>query len=175
MWRWRKVGKLRPAEYRRSIFSIDLDKLKKMGKRAIILDLDNTMVKWNHPDPTPAVLAWLVEVKQMGFAACIVSNNSGRRVSEFADKVDIPFIPKAVKPRRQGFRHAMQTLGVSPEETVVVGDQIFTDILGGNRAGAYTILVVPIDRREFIGTKPLRMVERLVLKYLHRQGLCIEE
>jgi len=166
---------LRPAEYRKSIFEIDLAKLKQMGKRAIMLDLDNTLVRWNDPDPTPGLLTWLDQVKAKGLKTCIVSNNSGPRVREFATRVGIPFIPKATKPRRKGFREAMEMLGVTPAESVVVGDQIFTDVLGGNRSGAYTILVVPIDPREFLGTRLIRLVERRVLHYLDRRGLLTQE
>lgn len=166
---------LRPAEYRNSIFEINLDKLRQQGKRAIILDLDNTLVRWNDPDPTPGLLTWLDAVRAKGLQPCIVSNNSGPRVSEFAARIGIPFVPKASKPRRKGFREAMERLGVKPTETVVVGDQIFTDILGGNRSGAYTILVVPIDPREFIGTRFVRILERRVLNYLNRQGLLTEK
>lgn len=162
---------LSPAEYHRSIFEIDLDKLQQRGYRAIMLDLDNTLVKWNHPDPTPGLVEWLKRVQEKGFAACIVSNNSGPRVSEFAAKVGTPFISSASKPRRKGFREAMARFGVTPEQTVVIGDQIFTDVLGGNRSGAYTILVVPIDPREFFLTQIVRKVERRVLKYLDRKGL----
>jgi HAD superfamily phosphatase (TIGR01668 family) len=169
------VSNLRPAEYRKSIFAIDLDKLKARGYRAIMVDLDNTLVQWNHPDPTPALLGWLHRVQQLGFKACIVSNNSGARVREFAAKVNIPFISKATKPRRKGFRDAMALLSVTPSETVVVGDQLFTDILGGNRAGAHTILVVPIDPKEFVLTQLVRQVERRVLNYLTRNGLLLDE
>lgn len=166
---------LRPAEYRRSIFAIDLDKLKQQGVRAIMLDLDNTLVRWNHPDPTPGLLEWLERVREKGMKACIVSNNNSARVGEFARKVGIPFVAGAVKPRRKGFRQAMELLGVTADQTVMVGDQIFTDVLGGNRTGAYTILVVPIDPSEFIGTRIVRKIERGVLHYLHRQGLVVEE
>lgn len=166
---------LRPKEYRQSIFEIDLDRLKAKGFRAIMLDLDNTLVKWNDPDPTPGLKEWLDQVKAMGFVACIVSNNSGPRVSEFAARVGIPFISNAAKPRRKGFREAMARFGVKPEETVVVGDQIFTDVLGGNRSGAHTILVVPIDPREFFFTQMVRKVERRVLRYLDRNGLLTRE
>lgn len=166
---------LRPKEYRRSIFDIDLDMLKRKGFRAIMLDLDNTLVMWNEPEPTPGLMVWLDKVRAKGMQVCIVSNNSGSRVSEFASKVGIPFISKAIKPRRKGFREAMARLGVNPQETVVVGDQIFTDILGGNRAGAYTILVVPIDPREFFLTQIVRKVERRILRYLMRRGLLPEE
>jgi uncharacterized protein len=165
------VRLLRPSEYHKSIFEIDLERLKARGCRAIMLDLDNTMVKWNDPDPTPGLLSWLKKVQKKGFLACIVSNNSGPRVSEFAAKVGIPFISKAVKPRRKGFREAMDRLGVKPDETVVIGDQIFTDVLGGNRSGAYTILVVPIDPREFFLTQIVRKVERRVLRYLDKRGM----
>lgn len=162
---------LRPEEYHKSIFEIDLQKLQQRGYRAIMLDLDNTMVRWNHPDPTPGLLDWLSRAQSMGFKACIVSNNSGPRVSEFAAKVSIPFISNASKPRRKGFREAMARLGVRPQETVVIGDQIFTDVLGGNRSGAYTVLVVPIDPREFFLTQIVRKVERRVLRYLDRKGM----
>lgn len=162
---------LRPAEYRESIFQIDLERLKATGIRAVMLDLDNTLVEWNNPEPTEDLLRWLARVRGMGLKACIVSNNSGSRVQLFAEKIAIPFIPKAIKPRRKGFREAMALLGVRPDETAVIGDQIFTDILGGNRSGAYTILVVPMHPREFFGTKLLRMAERIVLRYLDRQGL----
>jgi uncharacterized protein len=162
---------LRPAEYHKSIFEINLDKLKAKGYQAIMLDLDNTLVQWNHPDPTPGLLQWLEQVKAKGLRPCIVSNNSGPRVSEFAAKVGIPFIPNASKPRRKGFREAMAMLGVTPQTTVVIGDQIFTDVLGGNRSGAHTILVVPIDPREFFLTQIVRKVERRVLRYFHRKGI----
>lgn len=166
---------LRPAEFKKSIFDIDLDRLKAQGFRAIMLDLDNTLVRWNHPEPTPGLMEWLEQVKQLGFAVCIVSNNSGSRVGEFAAKVGIPFIPGAAKPLRKGFRTAMRMFGVTPAQTVVVGDQIFTDVLGGNRAGAYTILVVPIDPREFFLTQIVRRVERRVLVYLDRKGLLTDK
>lgn len=165
------MGGLRPQEYHNSIFEIDLDRLRRMGKRAIILDLDNTLVRWNDPTPTPKLLEWLAAVRAHGLMPCIVSNNSGPRVGEFAARAGVPFVPSAAKPRVKGFRQAMRQLGVAPDETVVVGDQLFTDVLGGNRAGAYTILVVPIDRREFIGTRLVRLIERRVLRYLFRQGL----
>ncbi len=162
---------LRPAEYHPSIFAIDLERLQNKGFRAIVLDLDNTMVKWNQPDPTPDLIEWLRKVEAMGFRTCIVSNNSGPRVSEFAAKVGVPFVHNATKPRRKGFREAMARLGVRPQETVVIGDQIFTDVLGGNRAGAYTILVVPIDRHEFFFTRLVRRVERRVLRHFARKGV----
>ncbi|MEW8978717.1 MAG: YqeG family HAD IIIA-type phosphatase [Symbiobacterium sp.] len=169
------MRRLRPAEYRKSIFEIDLDKLRRMGKRALLLDLDNTLARWDDSVPSPALLEWLEEVRAHGMKLCIVSNNGGMRVREFAARAGVPCICHAIKPRVKGFVDAMRLLGVEPRETVVVGDQLFTDILGGNRAGAYTILVVPIDRYEFIGTRLVRIIERRVLSYLQRQGVQAEK
>ncbi|HHW74588.1 MAG TPA: HAD hydrolase-like protein, partial [Firmicutes bacterium] len=76
----------------------------------------------------------------------------------------------AVKPRRRAFRKALQILDLTASETAVVGDQIFTDVLGGNRLGLYTILVTPINDKEFIWTRMIRCLERFVLKRLQRQG-----
>lgn len=168
------VRLLRPAEYRESIQKIDLDRLKAKGIRAILMDLDNTLVRWNHPEPPEGLVQWLERVRNAGITPCIVSNNKGPRVRTFAERIGVPFVSKASKPRRRGFREAMARLGVSPQETVVVGDQIFTDVLGGNRSGAYTILVVPIDTHEFFGTRMVRIVERVVLRYLNRKGLLTE-
>lgn len=166
---------LRPDEYRRSIFAIDLDRLAARGIRAIITDLDNTLVPWNEPHPPEALAEWL-RVARERFQVCICSNNSGSRVREFASRLDIPFISGATKPRRTGFRRAMALLNVRPSETAVIGDQIFTDILGGKRSGAYTILVQPIEPQEFFLTRHLtRPVERVVLRYLADRGLTVEE
>jgi uncharacterized protein len=168
---------LRPDEYRRSLFAIDLDRLHQRGIRAIIVDLDNTLVPWNDPHPTEQLLHWLTGARARGFAVCICSNNRGRRVEEFAGALGIPFVARAIKPSRRGFRRAMELLGVRPAETAVIGDQLFTDVVGGNRAGAYTILVQPMDvSREFILTRLInRPAERLALHFLSGRGLRLED
>lgn len=161
---------LRPAESQKSIYEIDLDKLWQQGVRAVILDLDNTLVRWNDPEPTPRLISWLDTLRSKGFSICIVSNNGSRRVGGMADRLGVPYICHATKPRRSGFHRAMERCGVTPQETAVVGDQLFTDIFGGNRSGAYTILVTPIDTQEFFGTRFLRVIERMVMRYLARRG-----
>lgn len=161
---------LRPAEWHSSIHAIDLQALKGRGIRGVIVDLDNTLVAWRYPRPTPAVQEWLARVRSEGLKVCIVSNGGSRRVAAFAREAGVPYIGRAAKPRGRGFREALELLGTRPGETAVVGDQIFTDVLGGNRLGLYTILVKPVSRREFIGTRLVRRVERLVLRYLERRG-----
>jgi hypothetical protein len=166
---------LRPAEYRRSIHHIDLSRLAALGKKAVLLDLDNTLVEWNEPEPTAELKQWLTNVRAQGMQPCLVSNNKGPRVSAFAAKAGIPYISNAIKPRRKGFREAMAQLGVTPAQTVVVGDQLFTDILGGNRSGAYTILVTPLHPRELLWTKMMRRFERPLLAKWRQEGLHPED
>ncbi|MFO7171619.1 MAG: YqeG family HAD IIIA-type phosphatase [Bacillota bacterium] len=161
---------LRPAEWHPSIHSIDVKALRARGIRAVMVDLDNTLVAWRYPRPTPAVLEWFDRLRAEGIKVCIVSNGGSRRVEAFARQAGVPFIGSARKPRSRGFRRALALLGTRPSETAVVGDQLFTDILGGNLLGLYTILVAPVSRREFIGTRLVRVVERLVLGYMRRRG-----
>jgi len=165
------LKKLTPDLYVKDIFHIDLDELSARGIRAIITDLDNTLVAWDDPLPNQKLHLWLKEVRDKGFSVYIVSNNSQERVQKFAKALGVPAISKAVKPRRGAFRTACDALGVKPEEAAVVGDQVFTDVLGGNRLGLYTILVVPVGTKEFIGTKFMRMLERFVLRKLKMRGL----
>lgn len=155
---------LRPREYVASIYHIDLNRLWEMGIRGIVTDLDNTLVEWNAPAATPKLVAWTTALLDRGFQVCIVSNNDAARVSEFARPLGIPALHKARKPRRASFFEALRVLGTTPAETAMVGDQLFTDVLGGNRSGLYTILVAPIHRREFVGTRLVRVAERAVLR-----------
>jgi len=163
---WRLLA---PSLCLSSIFQIDLEGLRRQGIRGLILDLDNTLVAWGG-DPEEKLFAWLREVRESGLVACIVSNNDRARVKGFSDLASIPAIPRARKPRRRAFRAAMEVMGTAPAETAVVGDQIFTDILGGNRLGLYTILVTPVARREFIGTRLVRLLEKVVLIGLRKRA-----
>lgn len=159
---------LYPDLYVESILDLPLEKLYRHGIKAFILDLDNTVTEWNSREIRDEVVAWMKEVKVRGFKACIASNNGHERVVVVAEGLGIPFVPKAGKPRRRAFRRALQVMGSSVEETAVIGDQIFTDILGGNRMGLFTILVVPINKREFIGTRVMRKFEIMVLRNIRK-------
>lgn len=160
-----------PSLYVQSIFHIDLDALQAQGVKGIITDLDNTLVAWDSPNATPKLMNWLDDLRDRGFKVCIVSNNKQARVEEFARPLHLPCIFEARKPVGKAFRRAMNVLQTSPQETVVLGDQIFTDVVGGNRMGLYTILVVPIATKEWAGTKVLRTMERVVLGMLRRRGM----
>lgn len=159
-----------PAEFRPSIHAVDFQALRARGIRGLIVDLDNTLVEWRSPSPTPDVHDWIRRARAAGLDVCIVSNGGSRRVEGFARRAGVGFVGAAGKPRRRGFLEALDRLGTLPSETAVVGDQLFTDILGGNRLGMYTILVAPVSSREFAGTRLVRKLERLVLRRLARAG-----
>lgn len=160
------LEKLKPKLYVDSIYQIDFEKLKQRGISGIIIDLDNTITEWDNPHLSDQTFDWFAKMKDAGLKACIASNNNHARVIKAVEKLDIPYVAKANKPRRGAFRKAMEMMKTKPEQTAVVGDQIFTDILGGNRLNLFTILVVPINTKEFIGTRLVRIVERRVLKSL---------
>ncbi|NMB42043.1 MAG: YqeG family HAD IIIA-type phosphatase [Firmicutes bacterium] len=165
MWKY-----LCPKQYVEGIHEINLQWLESKGIKGLILDLDNTLVPWNECTVFPEIEEWIEEIKEIGFRACIVSNNNSQRGRDLSELFDFPAFWKAVKPRRRAFRKALDLMGVKPSQAAVVGDQVFTDVLGGNRLGLYTILVQPLSRREFLGTMYVRKVERLVLRGLRRRG-----
>lgn len=160
-----------PNVYLESIYELDLEKLKKKGIKGIITDLDNTLISWGEEAIYPSLDEWFEKLKEEGFKICLVSNNSLGRVSLFSERFDIPAVPKAAKPRRRPFRQALKHLEMEPAEAAVLGDQVFTDVLGGNRMGLFTILVIPVSSREFFGTRIVRQAERFVLKSLKKRGM----
>ena len=164
-----------PNEYVKSIFHITPESLKERGVKGIITDLDNTLVEWDRPDATPEIISWLSTMKAANILVTIVSNNNDERVKVFSEPLGIPYISKARKPLRSPFIRAINTMGIKKEEAVVIGDQLLTDILGGNRKGLYTILVVPVATSDALITKFNRKIERLIMAGLKRRGLITWE
>lgn len=160
---------LYPNIYVNSILDVPLDTLGQLGIQAFILDLDNTLTEWNSNEVKEDIIEWFARIKAAGYKACILSNNGEQRVITVAQILNIPYIFRARKPSRRAFYKAMELMEVQRHQTAVIGDQIFTDVLGGNRAGLFTILVVPIARREFAGTKISRLFEFFVLRKLKRK------
>ncbi|MCA1056222.1 YqeG family HAD IIIA-type phosphatase [Rossellomorea aquimaris] len=160
-----------PDEQVQDIFSIRPEYLKEKGMKAIITDLDNTLVEWDRPSATPKLIQWFKEMQEHGILVTIVSNNNEKRVGEFSDPLGVPFIFQARKPMGRAFRRAIREMGVKKEETVVIGDQLLTDVLGGNRSGFHTILVVPVAQSDGFVTKFNRKVERRIMKFFKRKGM----
>ncbi len=165
------LHKFIPDLYAKSIYAIDLDELQYRGIKGIIVDLDNTLVESKCCEATPLLIDWLNKVKQKNFRVMIVSNNSKARVSKFAMPLNIPFIYGAKKPLPFSFHKALKLLGTHRYETAMVGDQLLTDVFGGNRVGLFTILVLPVSDTEGLLTRFNRQLERLVFHCLKKRGL----
>lgn len=158
---------LRPDLYVELINRISLTDLHQRGVRGLVVDLDNTITEWNQDTVPLEITRWLATVPTFGMRICLVSNNGERRVCKLANALGVGCVFKAGKPRRRAFRQAMNLMGTGLDDTAVIGDQIFTDVLGGKRMGLFTILVAPLNRREFLGTRLVRQVERLILRQLY--------
>lgn len=161
---------LEPCLVINTLYDLNFDVLKQHGIRGIIFDLDNTIIPWDSVELCQDIRLWLNQLSGQGFKLCLVSNNGKKRVRQIAAQCNAPFIARALKPSRTGFREAVKTMGLTPAEVAVVGDQLFTDILGGNRLGLFTIWVKPLASREFIGTKITRQLEKLAVRLLRATG-----
>lgn len=165
------LRKLCPQSQAESVSQLGPDFFIQQGIRGVIIDLDNTLVPWGEDTIEPDMAQWVRDMKNSGLKLCILSNALEARVRVVGDLLDLPFVPRAVKPRKSPFRKAMEILGTIPEETAVVGDQLFTDILGGNRLDLYTIWTTPLSEEEFVSTKAVRRLERMVVRRFRKKGI----
>lgn len=164
-----------PNQHVKSIFEITPEQLVSQGVKAIITDLDNTLVEWDRPSATPKLIEWFENMKKHDILITIVSNNNEARVRSFSDPLQIPFIFQARKPLAHAFQKALKQMGTKKEETVVIGDQLLTDVLGGNRSGLHTILVVPVASTDGFITRFNRQVERRILNWFRKKGKIVWE
>lgn len=129
-----------------SIHELDIGALAAGGIRLLLADLDNTIAPYSIAEPTELVLKWAGRLRENGISLFVISNNRSKtRIKHYCARLGVPYLDHAGKPARRSFLRAMEQMGVSPRETAVVGDQIFTDVLGGKKAGLFVILVRPID------------------------------
>lgn len=151
-----------PCAYAKDVFSIDYKKLYDKGYRGILFDVDNTLVH-HGDDSTPQVDELIAGIQAIGLKVIMVSNNDVPRLERFLKNIDAPYISEADKPDTAGYLKAIEVLGISKNEAVCIGDQIFTDILGANRCGLDSILVhfITVRENEPIGIR--RHVERVIL------------
>lgn len=162
-----------PNDYRRSILEVTPEYLRERGLGGVILDIDNTLIGHNVPIPTAEVMALLDKYRQSGIRMCVVSNNRRQRVADFCEKIGVEhFVWDALKPAARGYEEAAEIMGLPPEKTAAVGDQIYTDVWGARRAGCYAVLLRPIHKGKegaFIAFK--RLLEKPVLLYLRIKGM----
>ncbi len=160
--------KFYPKEYVDSTYVIDFEDLYQKGYRGIIFDIDNTLVPHGAPADDRA-RALFARLKKIGFACCLISNNQRPRVEMFNRDIQVHFIENAHKPSRKSYIRAMEQMGTDVSNTLFVGDQLFTDVYGANRAGIYSILVKPIHPKEEIQIVLKRYLERIVLYFYKKR------
>lgn len=164
-----------PSQFVKRVLDITPSELKEKGIKGIITDLDNTLVEWDRPSATPELMKWFENMKQEGIKVIIVSNNNKKRVQSFAEPLGIPFIFEARKPLTRAFQKALSMMQLSKDEVVVIGDQLLTDVFGGNRLGLNTILVVPVAQTDGLWTRLNRKMERKILNMMRKKGMIYWE
>jgi uncharacterized protein len=157
------VRLLTPDDYVTSVQAIDLDALRDAGIDALLLDLDNTLMPRDTNVVPGETREWAAELLRRGFSVCLVSNNWHERVRHVADELGFDLVDKAVKPLPFAFRKALRRAGTTAARAAVIGDQVFTDILGGNALGMRTVLVRPLSATDLPHTLFLRAIEAKVL------------
>lgn len=158
---------LYPDEDVASAYEIDYQSFYDKGYRGILFDVDNTLVEHNQP-VTIVAIELFQTLKEIGFETCIISNNKDERVKPLADALESDYVYKAGKPSAKGYIQGMKRMHTTPETTLFVGDQIFTDIWGANRAGVYSILVEQIAKHEEIQIILKRYFEKIVLFFYRK-------
>ena len=154
---------LYPNAYLDSVLDIDEKFLKKNNIKGLLLDVDNTLIDFDKK-LSKEIIAWSDRTKALGIKMCILSNtNKYEKVKTVSEKLDIEFIYFAKKPSKKGFLKGRDKLGLDVKNIAIVGDQIFTDIIGGNRVGMFGILVKPIDDRDIFITKIKRPIEQWII------------
>jgi len=134
-----------PRHLAESVYWLTPPLLRERGIRLVLADLDNTLAPYEDPLPSPALRRWKEELEAEGITLFVVSNSrKSRRCPDFCQALGIPYVRHAGKPGTKGFQEALRQTGVPAEEAIMVGDQIFTDIWGANRAGIVSVLVRPM-------------------------------
>ena len=135
-----------PTHVCETVYEIDWRKLAQQGVKLVLADLDNTLIPYSAAKPTDALHAWKRELNELGMTLFVLSNSrKSRRCPDFCAELGVPYLRHAGKPSTKGFFKAMAEQNAAPDETVMLGDQLFTDCLGANRAGVQVYLVKPIE------------------------------
>lgn len=151
---------LRPTAMRARVTGLTPEFLRGMGVEALLLDVDNTIATYTSHTPIEGAVEWAREMVEDGFRVIIVSNNYKKRVGPFAQKFGLDFISFALKPLPFGYLRARRRLGVGRGACAIVGDQIFTDVVGANLCGMQSVLLAPIEPEEGFTFRVRRFFER---------------
>ena len=153
-----------PEYYFKAFNEASADFLTSIGVKGIVLDVDNTLEPYENPLPGDHVKQWLTELKEQGISAAIVSNNGGERINLFNSELGLPAYYKAKKPFKKNVLNAMKDMGTDKSNTILMGDQVFTDVWAAHNTGIRAILVPPIKDKTDVFTKFKRLLEKPILK-----------
>lgn len=163
------IKKLYPTTYIKSIYDMDIKQLKQEGIKGIIFDIDNTLVPYDEIEPNEKIIAFFELLATNGFKITLVSNNTEDRVMRFNKKLSVFALHESRKPLTRNFIKALKLMECEKNEAIIVGDQIFTDVYGGNKAGIRTILVEPVSDKDEWKTKVKRGLEKRIIKCYKKQ------
>lgn len=161
----------KPDIYKKDIYAIDYKKLKSIGIKCILFDLDNTLVPYYRNKPTRKIKDYIENIKDKGFKVILFSNSNKKRLTPFKDILEVDCSASSHKPFSKKFKKVLTEYKYSESEVAIIGDQIITDIYGGNRIGIFTILVTPISNREAFWTKFNRIYEKYIIKKMEKKGI----
>ena len=147
-----------------AVYDLTVPSLQAQGIKAVLVDLDNTLIAWNNPDGTPEMKQWLHDLRDAGIRVIVVSNNTKKRVQRAVEKFGIDYVYWALKPFTFGIDRAMKEFHYEKNQVVMVGDQLMTDIRAAHRAGIRSILVKPLVQHDSIKTQINRARERRVMR-----------
>ncbi len=137
-----------PHVYCRNVSDLPPDRLRELGVEAVLVDVDCTLKRYRAEQVTPEAAAWLASLRAAGIGVCLVSNGVGGRIGPLAERLELPFVARALKPLPFGCRKAVRQMGFDRKRTAMVGDQLVADVWAGRLAGLKTILVEPIHPEE---------------------------
>ena len=158
-----------PEYYFQTFDEASSDFLKSKGICGIILDVDNTLEPYENAKPGESVLVWFNSLRAAGISFAIVSNNNGERIKLFAEGLNIPIYYKAKKPFAKNVLNAMHDMGTTKDNSLLMGDQVFTDVWAAHNAGISAILVPPIKDKKDIFTKFKRLLEKPILNKYYKK------
>lgn len=160
-----------PDVYKESIYKVNYKKLYELGIRFLMFDLDNTIAPFNVKECTDETKRLFAMLQKKGMKTIIFSNSPKSRIEPFAKELDIEFVSCARKPNSKKFLSTLKKYHFNVNEAAIIGDQLYTDIEGGNNVGILTVLVDPVSSYDPIWTKFARRMERKLKAKMRDKGL----
>lgn len=160
-----------PDAYQKSIYTINYNKLKENGIKCLLFDLDNTCIPYKEKEPSKKLIDLFDKLEDMGFKVILFSNSPRKRLEPFKNKLNVDCCAKARKPRKEKFMKVLNMNNFDLSEVAIIGDQLLTDIYGGNKVGIKTILVNPMSDIDMPFTRIHRLIEKRKINKMAKKGI----